>query len=142
MASHWYIDTDAPDDDIVAAFRDVFFTKPDLSTRLQFWSKAAQLQSNLRWESTHADGAAIAAVMVSGGMRELTNTPERGPGSELGAILALAIDAEPDVRHVQLWSPDGTKSFDFNQQADLVKSDSRQIAAKLAEYGHGASAHK
>jgi hypothetical protein len=142
MAKHWYVDTNASQDEIVNAFREVFFSRPTMGTRLKVWSKAAQMQSNLKWEPTGAENALVAAVMVSGGIREAVADSKRGPGSGIGTTVALAVDGDTDVRQAQLWLGDYNTFVGFNQQGDVLKSYTKQVASQLVAAGHTANAHK
>ena len=142
MATRWYIDTDASENQIVQIFRDVFFTRPSVGTRLKFWSKAAQLQSNIRWEETGAEDALVAAAMVSGGLREAAAASRRGPGSGLGTTVALAIETEQNRSQAQLWLANYNTFVGMNQQSDVIKSYTKQIAGQLVASGHQAKAHK
>jgi hypothetical protein len=142
MSKHWYVDTNASQDEIVNAFREVFFTRPTMGTRLKVWSKAAQMQSNLKWEPTGVENALVAAVMVSGGIREAVADSKRGPGSGIGTTVALAVDGDTDVRQAQLWLGDYNTFVGFNQQGDVLKSYTKQVASQLLAAGHTANAHK
>jgi hypothetical protein len=142
MATRWFIDTSASKQDLVQAFGQVFFTRPSVGTRLKIWSKAAQLQSNLRWEQTAAPDALVAARMVSGGLREAVADSKRGPGSGLGTTVAMAVHPQGNGSQAQLWLANYNTAFGMNQQSDVIKSYSKQVAARLVERGHQAQAHK
>jgi hypothetical protein len=142
MATRWFIDTDASQQQLIQAFNDVFFTRPSVGTRLKVWSKAAQLQSNLRWEQAGAAGAVAAARMVSGGLREAVADSKRGPGSGLGTTVAMAVEANGSGLQAQLWLANYNTHFGLNQQGDVIKSYAKQVAANLVTNGHQARAHK
>lgn len=142
MAKHWYIDTNASRDEIVGAFREVFFVRPSMGTRLKVWSKAAQLQSNLKWEPARAENALVAAVMVSGGIKEAVADSKRGPGSGIGTTVALAVENGAEMRRAQLWLAEYNTFAGINQQGDVLKSYAKQVASKLEASGKTARAHK
>lgn len=134
MAKHWYIKTSATRDEVIAAANKIFFVPPSFKDRFKL-SKAAQLQSNLRWERSGAEGADLAAIVVSGGLREAVSNTKRGPGSMLGTTVALAVSDEDDSRIVQLWLAEYNTHLWINQQADVLKSYAKQIAKELTSGG-------
>lgn len=139
MAKNWYIDTSAGRDAVIEVARDVFFAKPSIADRLKFWSKAAQLQSNIRWEPTSVSGADLAAEVVSGGIREAVGSSRRGGGSMLGTTLALQVEARDGGSAAQLGLTSYNTFFGVNQQGDLAKSYAKQIAGGLRAKGFEAT---
>jgi hypothetical protein len=143
MAKHWYIDSTASKDQVVAAFREVLFTRPTVAERLKFWSKAAQFPSNLRWGAGAAEGADVAAELVSGGIREAVQSSKHGGGSILGTVLAMSVDdAHGDAVQAQLWLASYNTFFGINQQSDIIKSYAKQIARNLQARGASANVHR
>lgn len=143
MAKHWYIESTASKDQVVNAFREVFFTRPTFAERLKFWSKAAQLHSNLRWGAGAADGADVAAELVSGGLREAVQSSKHGGGSIIGTVIAMSVnDADGDGTQAQLWLAAYNTHFGINQQSDIIRSYTKRIARTLQAGGESANAHR
>lgn len=143
MAKHWFIESTASKEQVVTAFREVFFTRPTVAGRLKFWSKAAQLHSNLRWGAGAADGADIAAELVSGGLREAVQSSKHGGGSIIGTVIAMSVDdADGDAVRAELWLASYNTFFGINQQSDIIKSYAKQIARRLEVGGDSANAHR
>ena len=134
MATRWYIETTEPQGSVTAAFADVFFERPTFGERAKFWSKKAQLRSHLRWERSGADDAAVAARLVSGGLREAAQSSKHGGGSIIGTTIVMAFqngDLSAGTTHAQLWLAHYNTHFGFNQQGDIIRSFTKQIADRL-----------
>lgn len=142
MAKHWYIETSATAEEVQRVARSVFFTRPSLAERAKVWSKAAQLQSNIKWEEVRADGAVLAAEVVSGGMREAIGASKNGGGSMIGTTIAMSIGDNGAGRVVEMWLRDYNTFMGMNQQGDVLKSYTRQVAKALIAGGATATAHK
>lgn len=143
MAKNWFVDTSADREVVLKAAADLFFTKPDLGTRMKFWSKAAQLQSNIRWSEASVAGADLAASVVSGGLREVAGASKHGGGSMIGTTIGLRVEpAATSGSTVQFSLTSYNTFFGVNQQGDLVKSYAKQLAALLSAAGHSTSASR
>jgi len=142
MAKTWYVETTADKSTVLTVAREVFFSKPTMGTRMKVWSKAAQLQSNIRWEPANVSGSDVAARVVSGGMRELASSGNSGTGSMIGTTIALSIQASDGGSRVTLGLAEYNTYMGLNVQSDLLKSYSKQVATALTQSGHTASASK
>ncbi len=142
MAKNWVLDTSADEETVVQAFRDVFFARPSVTERLKVWSKAAQLRSNLAWEQSIADGAVIAARLVSGGLREAIASSQRGGGSGIGTTIAMSVASCEGGTTAQFWLANFNTFMGLNQQGDVLKSFTKQVASRLSDEGERASTHR
>jgi hypothetical protein len=145
MATRWYIETVEPESSVTAAFADVFFERPSFGERAKFWSRKAQLRSNLRWERSDAADAVIAARLVSGGIREAAQSSKRGGGSIIGTTIAMAFgdgDDTTGITHAQLWLAHYNTYFGMNQQGDIIRLFTKQIADRLRDSDGTVRVHK
>jgi hypothetical protein len=142
MAKHWYVETSADRASVLAACHELFFIRPSISERAKFWSKGAQFRSMLVWKESHANGADLAAAVVSGGMREALSASRNGPGSMLGTTIAVKVENVGETRRVQLWLAEYPTFVGIATQGDVLKSYAKQLASKLVARGVAAEAHK
>lgn len=142
MAKQWFIDTSASKQDVLAAANHIFFTRPSFAERLKFWSKSAQLRSNLVWERASVSGADVAASVKSGGLREAAGTSKYGGGSMLGTTIGVVVEDTGTARQVTFVLTAYNTMFGINQQSDLVKWYAKQVAAQLVAGGAAATASR
>jgi hypothetical protein len=67
---------------------------------------------------------------------------KHGGGSIIGTTIAMAVNRDSGATQAQLWLASYNSHFGINQQGDIIRSYTKQIAARLREQGDTAEVRK
>lgn len=134
MAQRYYIRTSAGRGEFLSAFGRLLLTRPTLKERFVL-SKVAQLRSNLTWTRHTVPGADVAARLVTGGLNEAISSSRIGPGSLIGTVIALSVEAAGSGSTGQLWLAGYPTFFGMNQMGGVLKAYAKGIAKDLEAGG-------